>query len=278
MAIYVSVTNNMSNATAGDLSRFEQDFLKQEGVINTSTHFTVTEKGSPDLSVDVSTGIAYVENDAHTEFSEGQKYWRVNMDASVNKTISSNASGSTRIDLVCVEVDDSISPGTNGELAGSITIVEGTPGSGAPTLPDDHLELAQVTVASGASSITNSEITDSRQAALIDADKLSSPAAAQTITYSGTPTIDWSQGKTAYITLGGNPTFTFTGGVSGERYLLVLKQDGTGSRTITLPASVRTGDIGTPTLTTTAGAVDYIGFVYNGIDSKYDLTGNSLGF
>lgn len=166
MTAYVKAIDNMTNVTDGDLRTITTDFLYQEGVIDLSGgHLEVSEKGTPDMSVDVAAGRCYVENDAWTEFSSAIKYWEVLSDATENVAISSNSSGSTRNDIICVKIDDSVSPGADGEDAVSIIAVEGTPGAGVPATPDDHLKLAEVEVANGASSITNSEITDSRQEA-----------------------------------------------------------------------------------------------------------------
>lgn len=278
MAIYVRAIDGMTNHTAADLRAGINDFLFQEGVLNLTTHFEVTEKGTPDMSVDVAAGIAYILNDSFTEFASTQHFWDVLMDVSTNVSISSNASGSTRIDLVCIKIDTAASPDANASNVASIVVVEGTPGAGTPATPSNNYKLAEVTVANGETSITNAEITDTRQKTLIDSTKINTVSDAQTITYSSTPTVTWSNGSTAYITLTGNATFTFAGGVSGKTYRLVIKQGGSGSYTITLPASVRTGDIGTPTLSTAVGDVDYLGFIYNGIDSKYDLVSYSLSF
>ena len=83
--------------------------------------------------------------------------------------------------------------------------------------------------------------------------------------------VNWSSSTLIYFTLTGNVTFAFSGGESGGRYTLALKQDGTGSRTVTWPASVRHSGGTAPTLTTTVAKTDYIGFIYNSVDAKYDL-------
>ena len=89
--------------------------------------------------------------------------------------------------------------------------------------------------------------------------------------YATTTAINWNNGNTQSITLAATPTtLTFANGQDGGKYTLIIKQDGTGSRTITWPASVRFPDGVAPTLTTTAAKTDYIGFIYNGVDSKYD--------
>ena len=78
-------------------------------------------------------------------------------------------------------------------------------------------------------------------------------------------TIVWTNGNKQYITLTGNCTFTFTSpsGAVGN-FMLRLVQDGTGSRTVTWPASVKWPSGTAPTLTTTAGGVDIVSCYYNG--------------
>jgi hypothetical protein len=102
-------------------------------------------------------------------------------------------------------------------------------------------------------------------------------AATSYIDLTDAPTIvvDWSKGDTQAVTLHGNRALTFSNGQKGGKYLLILKQDATGSRTVTWPASIRwpggpPQTRGQPAniLTTTAGKTDYISFFYNGL--SYD--------
>lgn len=82
----------------------------------------------------------------------------------------------------------------------------------------------------------------------------------EVIAASGTSkTLDCSISSAKKVTLTGNCTFTFTGATSGTvaSLELVLVQDGTGSRTVTWPSSVKWSG-GAPTLTTTASAVDRV--------------------
>jgi len=94
---------------------------------------------------------------------------------------------------------------------------------------------------------------------------------------SGNVTIDWNSGNTQHMVLTGNATTSFTNGKSGGRYTLVIKQDGTGARTMTWPSSVRWSGPA-PALSTAANATDYIGFIYNGVDAKYDGVAINTGF
>ena len=76
--------------------------------------------------------------------------------------------------------------------------------------------------------------------------------------------IDWTASKFARCTLTDNVTFTMTAPASPEEVLLVMVQDGTGSRTATWPATVLWASGTAPTLTTTAAAVDIIKFYFDG--------------
>ncbi len=98
------------------------------------------------------------------------------------------------------------------------------------------------------------------------------------LTYNANITIDWNNGNIQSVILTGNTTLTFTNGQDGGEYTLIIKQDDTGNRTVTWPADVRWSNGTTVTLTTTANKTDYIGFIYTGIDSKYDVIAEKLNF
>lgn len=89
-----------------------------------------------------------------------------------------------------------------------------------------------------------------------------------------------SSGNTKLITLNGNCTFTLAGATTGEltALVLVLTQDGTGSRTVTWPASVKWAGGSAPTLSTAAAKVDRVALeTYDGGTTWYgDLIG--LGY
>jgi hypothetical protein len=77
-------------------------------------------------------------------------------------------------------------------------------------------------------------------------------------------TIDWTQGNKQKSTLTGNVTYTFTAPSGPCSVTLKLIQDGTGSRTVTWPSSVKWSGGTAPTLTTTAGKVDIISLYFDG--------------
>ena len=64
------------------------------------------------------------------------------------------------------------------------------------------------------------------------------------------------------ITLSANCTLTFPTAVAGQSFTLILRQGGSGSYTITWPAGTVKWNSGiAPTLTTTVGGVDILGFM-----------------
>ena len=79
-------------------------------------------------------------------------------------------------------------------------------------------------------------------------------------------TIDLANGSVQILTLTGNCTYTFPTPVAGKSFILVQKQDATGSRTVTWPASVDWPGATAPTLTATASKADK--FVFTAIDGS----------
>jgi hypothetical protein len=89
--------------------------------------------------------------------------------------------------------------------------------------------------------------------------------------------IDLADGLAHNATLGANTTFTFSGASSGEesRFRLYMRQDATGSRVPTFPASVVWPDDTEPTWSTAAGDVDVIEF--SSIDGGVTWFGDAGG-
>ncbi len=107
---------------------------------------------SPQLVFGDSTGLQVKIGADRYALVRGHTWWSGS--SIFTKSIASNSSGSTRIDLVVLRLSR-----TTWDV--TVAIVQGTPGAGAPSSTKDlgttgvwELVLAQVTVASGASSIT----------------------------------------------------------------------------------------------------------------------------
>lgn len=86
---------------------------------------------------------------------------------------------------------------------------------------------------------------------------------ANTASITGATTLDLSTTNIYNATLTGNTTLTFSNPpASGTLYslMIIAKQDATGSRIITWPASVKWPNASAPTLSTAANAVDVLNF------------------
>jgi hypothetical protein len=85
--------------------------------------------------------------------------------------------------------------------------------------------------------------------------------------YSATPTstitLDLANGTVQIITLGGNVTITMPTATSGKSFVMLLKQDGTGSRTVTW-STVKWAGGTAPTITSTASRQDILSFFADG--------------
>jgi hypothetical protein len=98
--------------------------------------------------------------------------------------------------------------------------------------------------------------------------------------YAASTSIDWNNSNVQSLTLSsGINALTFSNGQDGGKYILILKQPAGGAAgTVSWPASARWAGGTAPTLTTTNGKTDYIGFIYNGVDAKYDGVAQGLNF
>lgn len=107
------------------------------------------------------------------------------------------------------------------------------------------------------------------------------PPVVVALTDAATITVDASlipHGGSFTVTLGGNRTMgNPTNAVDGKMITFAIRQDATGSRTITWSANYRfTTTVTSPTLSTGNGKTDYIAFRYNGTDSKWDAMAVNL--
>jgi hypothetical protein len=88
-------------------------------------------------------------------------------------------------------------------------------------------------------------------------------------------TIDLANGTVQILTLTGNCTFTFPTATAGKGFTLLLKQDGTGSRTVTWPAAVKWPGGTAPTVTATASKMDKYVFVADGTNWISSVAGQN---
>lgn len=92
----------------------------------------------------------------------------------------------------------------------------------------------------------------------------SEPASLQTLAAGAAITWDMIN-PVATVTLGAAANaFTFQNARAGGTYVLILKQDGSGSRTVTWPSNIKWPGNTAPTLTTTADYADVLYLTYDG--------------
>lgn len=180
----------------------------------------VTQNGTPNMSVNVATGGAWVPGSLSTQ--QGSYY--VFNNAIQNVVVPTADPTNPRIDLICATIQDSQYAGANNQ--GLIQDVPGTPAGSpvAPALPANSLLLGQIAVAASAASIVTANITDKRV-------YLTAPAGAQ-------PTLfGWS------TALAGTPDPK-----AGAPFLLqawsgTTATDGSGNKTIAFPATFPNGTL-----------------------------------
>ncbi len=147
--------------------RYQQEQFTPNGEgAHGQADFRVSQRGAgANMSVDVAAGDATVRGESITR----QGLYHVVNDATINATITANASGNPRIDRVLLSVADSTDSGSGSDTS-TITVLAGTPTggatldnlSGAAAIPTNALHLADVVVATGAVSIVDANIRSRR--------------------------------------------------------------------------------------------------------------------
>jgi hypothetical protein len=127
------------------------------GIVN-SGDLTVTQNGTPNMTVNVAAGVAYIRGTAISN----QGIYRCIASSTTNLTISGAHATLVRWDLVVGRVYDNTHDGS-GQNAWALEVVTGTP-SGSPSepsLPTSAFKIARVTVNAAATSITTGNISNS---------------------------------------------------------------------------------------------------------------------
>ncbi len=180
--------------------------LGRTGVVETG-HLEVTETSPASKSVRIVAGRAIIRS---------KVYW---LDADTTLTISDNTSGNPRIDRVVLEADWATQ-------TVRLKVLEGTPAASpsAPALTQVdgtlwQLPLAQVAVANGFTSITNSDITDEREFVDPPLGKSIATVSGKTTNYQTNSTsfvaVDSATFQRTITTHGGDVIVWFTGSFGG---------------------------------------------------------------
>lgn len=179
MAITTGILTGGANShetTSEEANQVASDFCTA-GIVGATTNtsgvapatggFAVNAQGTPDMTVAVSTGTAYV---TATPSGQSSQLLRVKNSATSNVTIASNTSGSTKYDWVYISISaaNAANPNTAADnVATLVTSRSSSASSDDGTPPTYGRVLAVVTVANGASSITNGNISDKRIPSLV---------------------------------------------------------------------------------------------------------------
>jgi hypothetical protein len=175
--------------------------------------------------------------------------------------------------------------GVVGETA-TITVAQG--GTGAATLTANNVILGNGTSAvqfvapstSGYMLVSNGTTWSSSNtitSTILSAPTINDGYTEETVTANTTTayTISLANGTLQILTLTGNCTFTFPTATAGQSFMMFLKQDATGSRTVTWPAVVKWPSSTAPTITATASKGDKFVFTADGTNWLGSVAGQN---
>lgn len=180
MAIYSSIlTGGVNNheTTSEEANGIATDFVNEGivGVVGNSSGvapmtggFAVNEQSSPDMAVDVSAGVAYVEG---TPTSQNAQTFRIKNTATEEVVISANSSGSTKYDWLYISLSAANlnAPNVAGDDVATLVTSRSTSASADDGTPPTYgYAIAVITVANGASTITDANIRDVRSQLTLD--------------------------------------------------------------------------------------------------------------
>lgn len=223
---------NSHTETAENVGAVATDFISNgivgtitstSGVAPTTGGFAVNAQGTPDMTVAVTQGIAWVTG---TPTAGNSQTFRLKMTASENVTISANSTGGTRYDYIYLKLDATKLANPNLAADDVFTLVvsrstSNTTDDGTP--PTYGYLIAKVTVANGASSIANANIADTRSRASVNAvandgwtpvSDSWSYASATTITVPSNATAKYSIGDKLKLTQSGSVAYFYITGVA----------------------------------------------------------------
>lgn len=170
VGILTGGTNNHTTS-AEEANGLGTDFFS-EGVVGAITatsgvapmtgSFAVNAQDTPDATVEVSAGTAYV---TATPSSQGSQLLRVVNSAAENVAISANSSGSTKYDHLYISIDaaNAADPAVGADDVATLVTSRSTSASTDDGTPPTYgFKIAVVTVANGFSTITDGNIAEAR--------------------------------------------------------------------------------------------------------------------
>ena len=132
-----------------------QAIWKTTGIIN-ATDLQITQNGTPNMSVNVSSGWAAIVGTTQANMGVYMAY----NDATTNLTITTANPSNPRIDLVCVTISDAYYTGALNTVAFSVIAGTAAPSPTVPATPANSIALGQIAVGTGVTSILTANITN----------------------------------------------------------------------------------------------------------------------
>ena len=274
--VHVGINFDRHNTWTG-----EQDF----GLINATTA-NVTNLGTNQIAIAAGSEV----NGNVLTYNNGAGIWAAPSAGAV--TSVSNSNGSLTISPTTGDVVGSINLGHANHFTAKQTFdsAQLTTGAGANKIiqGDASGNMSWVTPsAAGVSSVTNSDgsITFSPTTGdvvgsinLANSNGWTGQQYASQATLTDATTISWNANtqQAAFVTLAGNRTLALPSNLqAGATYTLIIKQDGTGSRTLAFASGYKWNNGSVPVLTTAANAIDIITFLTDGT-SMYGTIANNF--
>lgn len=220
-----------TNIDAEIIRRAINSLISPAGGIVSPGDLTVTQNGTPNMSVNVGTGEVWVPG---TSTSSQGLYYAMNK-ATINVAISASNPTSPRIDTIIAQVQDAEYAGSTSSLGAAV--VTGTPTAGATlanlngrgTVPASSYVLAYVLVPANATSITNTDIDNVASTLSTTANVLTPVLTSGNITA--------SRGQAVMATGGAALTVTLPVASAGDMISVAAASTQTGSAPVTVAAT-----------------------------------------
>lgn len=176
---------------------------------------------------------------------------------------------------------------TGGSITGITDLVVADGGTGVSTMTTAYAPVCAGTTATGALQVASTGLSTSgfqlysNGASAVPSFKTPGLAVVSTLTDGATPALDASLGSVFVLTAAGNRTIAVPSNASDGQKITIRHVASGGARTLALNTGAggfRYGTDITALSQTASGKTDYIGCIYNGTDSRWDVVAYTKGF